>query len=335
MPQPNDSAVIRVLNDFRVTLDGREAGAMREMARRYLSVQAGVEADLTALALEMEQRRAAGRIITEQMVWREERFKKVKSQLDEQITRFNGETLAQIERDQAEGASLGIRAANDAIQASYYEVGAMGGYWNRMNLNAIESMIGFAADGSPLKKLLAQDYPVAVDGILQALINGMARGKGAGQVARDMLDGCSMGLERALLISRTELARAYRTGSTKQYRESGVVEGFYRLVKKSTACAACLMLDGQKFDMAEELSDHPRGKCTAVPSVIGVGKPTWFEGQDWFGEQPPERQREILGPGRYDLWKGGKIQLSDVARMSHSDEWGAAPRLATIGELME
>lgn len=328
-----ESAVIRVLNNFRAMLDGREDSAMLEMARRYLPVQASVEADIQALALEMERRRLAGQLITEQMVWRDARFKKINEQLSQQIKTFNGLALGQVETGQAENITLGIEAANEAISASYADAGAFGPAWNRINLNAVESMIGFAADGSPLSRLLREVYPTALDALTQALVTGMARGMSAAQVARAMIDGTGMGLERALLIARTEMARAYRTGSTKQYRESGVVDGFYRLVKKATACAACLMLDGQRFDTADELTDHPRGKCTAVPSVIGVGKPRWQQGRDWFQDQPPERQIEILGPQRYRMWKNGDIRLENIARMSHNSEWGDSPRLASMAEL--
>lgn len=331
-PEP---AVIRTLREFRLALDGRDDAALRELARQYLMVQAGIEADLTALAYEMAARRAEGKIITEQMIYREQRFKYAKAQLEEQIARFNADALATIERGQMDGGQLGIRAANEAIAASYTDVGAIGPYWNRLNVNAIESMVGFAQDGTPLKKLLRRAYPDAVDGIVKALINGMGRGLGPGQVATDMIKGSGMGLTRAVLISRTELARAYRTGSTKQYRESGVVNGFYRLVKKETACAACLMLDGQTFDTAEELHDHPAGKCVAVPGVIGVGKPKWEEGPEWFMRQPPEEQRRILGSGRYELWQAGKIELSDVAKVRHSDEWGDQPAVATVAELSQ
>lgn len=326
-----DPEVIRVLKEYRAALDAKEMGLMEEMTKQWLEIERRLENDITLLAREMADRAATGKVITEQIIWREERYQIIKAQLEEEIKKYNtAYAVNAISKAQESYALLGIDAAQAAINASY---GPIGTYFTRINLGAVQSMIGFAGDGSPLNKLLQADYPDAVDGLLKALINGLARGKGPAQIAKDMIDGTSLGLDRALLIARTEAARAYKTASTEQYRQSGVVSGFKRLVKKETACLACLMLDGQKFETADELTDHPRGKCTAVPIVEGVRVPSWQTGPQWLRTLPADEQRDILGNRQYEAWKSGKIQLSDLARMSHSSVWGDAPRPATIAEL--
>lgn len=97
----------------------------------------------------------------------------------------------------------------------------------------------------------------------------------------------------------------------------------------------CLALDGERFDVASELHDHPAGKCVAVPGVIGVGRPKWENGLTWFRQLAPEQQIDRMGPGRYQLWKDGQIKLTDLARVNHSEVWGDSPRVATISELTE
>jgi len=279
----------------------------------------------------MADRAADGRQITEQMVWRAERYQIVKGQLEEQIKQYNQAYAVQtISRAQEGYALLGIDAAQAAIISQY---GPMGRYFTRINLGAVQSMIGFAGDGSPLYKLLKESYPDATDGLIKALVNGLARGQGSAQTAQDMVNGMGMGLERALLIARTETARAYRTGSTEQYRESGVVHGFMRLVKKETACLACLMLDGQKFATEDELDDHPRGKCQVVPMVDGVGDPQWEKGEQWFKGLPADQQRAMMGDARYEAWKDGRFDLKDLAKTTHNSTWGDSPRVATLDEL--
>lgn len=335
MPKPaNDPQVIRVLNEYRAALDARESALMETMAQRWLAVERGLEADMLALASEVEKRQAAGKTITEQMVWREERYKSLQRQLEVEVRKYNHDAAEVIAQAQADNAALGITAAQDAIQVSFASTGAMGPMWNRIHVSAVEAMIGFAGDGSPLYSLLKESYPAAVDGLLNSLINGIARGQGAAVTARDMANGMGMGLDRALLIARTETARAYRSASTQQYRESGVVNGFYRLVKKATACLACLMLDGQRFENAEELSDHPRGKCTAVPGVIGVGKPKWESGMEYFKALTPEEQSNRMGAEKYRLWQDGQFKLNDLAKMQHDPTWGDSPRVASILELV-
>ena len=194
------------------------------------------------------------------MIWKMERMRLIRAQLEEQVRIYNeAYAVRAISQAQENYALLGIDAAQHSITASY---GPLGRYFNRINIGAVESMIGFAGDGSPLNDLLKMSYPDAVDGLMQALINGVALGKGSGQIAQDMADGMGMGLERALLISRTETMRAYRTASTEQYRQSGVVTGFKRLVKKATACMACLMLDGETFRHRRRTVRPPTGQVS-------------------------------------------------------------------------
>lgn len=332
--KPDDPQVIRVLKEYRAALEARETALMEEMAQRWLTIEAGLQSDMLVLAYEIEKRQAAGTAITEQIIWREERYKKLQAQLETEVKKFNRDAAGMISGSQEENAALGIAAAQDAIHVSIASSGVTGPMWNRINVRAVESMIGFAGDGSPLYALLKESYPDAVDGILSSLINGIARGSGAAHTANEMAIGMANGLDRALLIARTETARAYRTSSTLQYRESGVVNGFYRLVKKETACMACLMLDGQHFDMESELEDHPRGKCTAVPQVVGIGKPLWENGVDYFKSLDPEQQAERMGQEKYQLWQDGQFQLSDLARMQHNETWGSSPRVATLSELV-
>ena len=331
-PRPPDSTVLLVLQAHRANMDAMEADLMADMGRRWLVIEHGLEADIAALAQEMARRTTAGETITQQMIWRADRYKIIKAQLADEIKKYNKDyAVDTISRAQQQYASLGIQAAQDAITANYPS--PLSASFNRININAVESMIGFAGDGSPLYTLLKNDYGDAANGLVDALVNGLARGLGPGQIGRDMANGMGMGLDRALLIARTEAARSYRTGSTKQYRESGVVSGFMRLVKKATACAACLMLDGETFQLAEELDDHPRGKCMVIPLVEGVDPPEWQKGKDWFLEQSEADQKRILGPKKWQAWKDNDIPLERFAQHAHSDVWGVSPRVATLAEL--
>ena len=335
MPPRPDPLVVTTLRAYRERLDAKELDAMRQMASSWLTVEGRLEADIAALAQEMARRAAAGEVITQQMLWRAERYQVIKAKLADEIRRWNAASLIpQIEADQRSFGWIGIEAATDAIYASY------GGpltapLFPVLNRAAVEAMVGFLGNGSPLNTLLKQDYPDALTGLADALLQGIARGLGPAQVARNMADGMGMGLERAMLIARTEVLRTYRSANVQAYRASNVVGGFMRLVKKDGACAACLFKDGEHFDVAEELSEHPRGRCIAVPSLIGVPRPRWETGIQWFNAQETEKQRSIIGAERYDLWQAGQIKLSDIARIQHNATWGDSPRVATVKELTD
>jgi hypothetical protein len=326
-----DPLVVSTLRQFRVALGLRKDALVESMAGQWLEIENRLDAQIGLLAREMTDLQAAGKPITEQLVWRQQRYQVLKGQMQTEIAKYNAEAVKTISQAQTFNATLGIDAAQAAITA---QIGPFGTAFNRVNIGAVESMIGFAGDGSPLRSLLAEDYPDAVDGLLKALINGVARGESPIQTARAMKDGMAGGLQRALVIARTETARAYRMASTEQYRQSGVVRGFRRLVFRQEACLACLFLDGELFDLASELDDHPNGRCVAICLVNGVSDPTWETGKQWFEKLTPEEQEAKMGPGMFAAWKDGKIELSDLAAKQHSDVWGSSPAVPSLKTLL-
>lgn len=326
-----DSAVVQILRTYRAQMDALDDALMRELGERWLAVEENLQSDIDALAEEMARRRAEGEEITEQMVWKSERYQRLQWKMKAETAKYNQDAARTIEEYQRKAAQIGIDAANAAIEAG--GTGPLSAAWNRINVSAVEAMIGIAGDGSPLYLLLAKDYGSAVDGLLDALISGIASGKGVKEIVREMVESFGIGLDRAILIARTETQRAYRMGSTEQYRESGVVTGFMRLVKKQGACLGCLLLDGEMFETSEELDDHPNGRCTAIPIVRGVDAPEWEKGMDWLKRQPEEKQREIMGNQRYELWQSG-TPLESMTHKVHHEVWGDSPAPTPINQLV-
>lgn len=324
--------VIRILYEFRRAIELKELGMLDEMADRWLEIERRLDADITALAFEMQRLKDEGKIITESVLLKSQRYKQLRDQMEREIAKYNRDyAVGMIADQQAQYAKLGIDAAQTAMRSA---MGTIGYNFNLINIDAVMNMIGFAGNGSPLYTLLQKDYGDAVSGLTNALINGIARGYGPVKTAREMANGFGMGLDRAILIARTETIRSYRTATTEQYRASGAVTGYRRLVYKPTACLACLMRDGEYFDVAEELSDHPGGMCTSISSIRGVKDVQWETGKQWFNKLSPDEQRAKMGAEKYQLWKDGQFKLDDLSRLQHSSVWGDSPRVATISELL-
>jgi hypothetical protein len=316
--------VVTVMREYREAMAAREFALMQDMATRWVEIEHAVSGKAALLQMAMVKAAGDGKVITQQMVWREEYYKQLKGEIYDQIRSYNKNYLIPtIEKSQSDFGWFGVQAASDAIRASYTT--GFGKNFKIVNREAVETMVGFLGNGAPLNSLLKNDYPEALDGLVNALINGVSLGSSPTQIAADMSDGLGMGLERALLIARTETNRTYRTAIAQEYRESNVVKGFRRLVKKDTACMGCLFLDGELFDLQSELDDHPRGKCQAVPIVIGVGSPKWEKGSDWFLNLDPEQQKERMGEELFARWKEEGFDLSSLVSKRHSDEWGDSP----------
>mgnify|MGYP000987965127 CR=1 FL=1 len=326
-----EARVISVLREYREALAAGELSVLQDLARRWVWIERDLDSDIAALQLLMAEKAANGEVITQQMIWKEGRYQILKGKLQEAISTYNRDYLVgALSKAQTEYGFMGVKAARDAVAAS------LGIVTDRvsfpvLNRDAIETMAGYLSNGAPLNSLLKNDFPEALEGLTNALLRGIARGSTAKQVANEMLTGMGMGLNRAMLITRTEIGRAYRSGNVLQYRESGVVTGFRRLVKKESACMACLLLDGEVFKLESELDDHPQGNCSAVPVVAGAGAPDWEKGADWFAMLGEDQQKEKLGAQLFEKWQKEGFDLSSLVSKSHSEEWGSTPRFNAGG----
>lgn len=327
------SEVVRTLFEYRDELGRRELSLLKRMARLWLGVEKEVDQEAAILAQVIIQQAESGQTITPQYVYSLQRYKAFADQAKIEIDYYDKNIIELITKSQLENMNLGLEAANKAILQSYPVSSPS---WTQLNISAFETMAGMLGDGTPLSRLISKDYPFAIEQINEALINGVTIGKGYKQIAKDMVEASQMAFERSVLIARTEINRAYRLANTEQYRQSGVVTGFKRLVYKPTACFACLMMDGEVIPVDQELYDHPRGKCSAVPITIGGNTAQWQTGHEWFLELSSEEQRRIMGAGRFDLWKNGQVEdLRSMVWMKPNAQWGPAPGMWSLKDLQD
>jgi len=319
-----DPLVVKVLRDHKAQILAMEEATMRDLAARWVRMEAALEAQMLALAAEIDQARLAGKVVDAALLRQYERYARLVTQAQEELAlfiQFAGESIA---RSQAQLAELGIDHAIEAIRSVYYENGMIGAAFNILPKSAVQAMIGLAGDGAPLKKYLEGIYGDAVNGMTQALINGMAKGLNPVTIAQQMQNGFGMGMNQAMNTARTETLRAYRAASIDQYRASGVVSGWKRLAAHDgRTCAGCLFTEGEVYATLDNFQEHNQGRCSAVPVVMGVPEPTWQSGKEWFLQQDEAKQAEILGTGRYEAWKNG-ASLDDMVKRVNDPVWGAS-----------
>lgn len=71
-------------------------------------------------------------------------------------------------------------------------------------------------------------------------------------------------------------------------------------------------------------SDIVTHNCGQAPIVTGAQIPTWTAGEDWLRTQNEDVQRTILGPGRWDLWRKGEVQFSELVTHKTHETWGSS-----------
>lgn len=323
--------VVRMARNDRAALLLREDAQLKRMARQWLVIERSLENEMLALAEQIAEEKLKGSVITEQLIARMSKYKTLNAQLKAQVLNYaKNQAAKDIAAEQLAFAQQGVTTATSLIKAQM----AFGIVFNTLSVDQFNDLSGLLGDGSPLYKLLKEAYPDALDGIIKGLLEGTAKGWSPSQTAAYMAKKMGLGLERLTLIARTEQLRSWRIATARQYRESGVVLYSKRLCAKSPrTCMACLAADGEIIPIDEVLQDHPRGRCTTVPVIKGAKEITWESGLDWFEKQSPEVQKEMLGPGMYDLWQQEQFDLKDLGGISVNEVWGNSPRVKTLQEM--
>lgn len=330
---------MRRMREFKAGLLAREAAQTVEMATAWFEVERALTGSINALVAEIEGLSAAGEVVTMGKIVKLKRYRELLSQArvesGKYVTNF---ATPFVTTGQAEAAQLGISQAAETIEISYSTVAKFAPAFDKLNMDAVEYMVGIAGDGGPLGTLLKSRVitgPDVMSRVQNTLVRSVARGWNPRKTARLIANDLAGGLNKALQIARTEQLRVYRASSQQQYLESGVVNGYKRLsARDERVCAACLMADGEFFRLEISFAEHVQGRCVLVPVVMGADEPKWQTGKSWFREQPPETQANILGKGRFEAWKGREFKLDDLITEQTSRTWGSALVPTSLKELV-
>lgn len=319
-----------VIQTFNKALDAQEKAQWLAMAKRWKSLEDTLALYIERHAAEIAARKLAGQAVSEYAYTKLATWKDLQRQIVAEAARYEQFAAQSIRYEQLSYLETGIAAAQTAITS---ELGA--GYaFNRLNVQALENMVGITADGSPLfdvlqKRALAPDM---VEGLVNKLNEAIALGYNPSKTARMMADGLTAGLDKALVIARTEQLRAYRTGSQMQYQESGVVMQYQRhAAPQERTCFECIALDGKIYKTDEDFASHPNCRCFMTPVIDGVDNPG-AKTREWFERQAESVQRDILGAGRFDLYQNG-TPLDNMVRVTDDTTWGMTISAVPIAEL--
>ena len=276
-----------------------------------------------------------------------DRLGKLRRQVEQQLLRLYGKAGNDVRSQQMAAIRAALQHAEQLMLAGLGDPPpGVRIDLNRLPIRAIEAMVGFSADGSPLRDLfdgLANQGGVIVE---RGLLNGLAQGLGAMEIARQIRAGLGGNLDRALRIARTEVLRAYREATHQTYRANAdIVTGWiWRSARNVRTCACCWALDGTFHSLEERLDDHPNGRCFSVPKMrtwAEMGYPTvgpdrvgqQIPGVEAFAALSPAHQRLVLGPAKYNAYAQGLIGLPDLIGQRNDPRWGSSRYERSLVEL--
>jgi len=280
MPDP---LVIQTLNEWRDKVAMREAAQMQAMTRQWMAVEDTLRSQMQDLALYLDERRAMGEVITEARLMQMDRYQSLISQAKVEQAKYSNLLAQDLATAQRTALRDGVIMAQDTIAAAGIDAGIRNLVFDRINVNAVDYLIGFASDGTPLYDLLRRSYPDSVMTLTSQLAEGLASGAGPRTTARIMADGMAGNLDRALTIARTEQLRALRTSNLAQLDQSNVVEGYIRRAQRSgNVCPACLALDGTEQDTDEVFESHPN--CLVPGTKVSGAIPEYVMSRFYQGD---------------------------------------------------
>lgn len=318
---------------FRAELLRHERQAATAMVQVYGESWQRVRVELTDLQTQIAAARAQGPV-EPAWIFQRDRLDRLQRQIERELAEFipfaEGSTLAtqRFAVDAALSHSQQLMQLALGPVPSGIEIG-----FSRLPREAVESLIGFASNGSPLRMLFDGIGSGITQGMIDELSSGIALGRNPRVIAQAMRRRFGLGLVRALRISRTETMRAYREATLRNYQaNSDVVEGWIWCAALSArTCAACWAMHGTEHSLKETLDDHVNGRCTQIPKLkpwkeLGIDatdqRPVVAPGVELFATLESDTQRRILGPAAFEAYSAGAVKLQQFVGRKRSRQWG-------------
>lgn len=315
-----------------------------QIIEHYRTVWQGLKRDLTAVEGRIKAAERAGRQVKPDWVRREYNIAALQSRVEHELQIQTSFLEHAMTRAQAKAVLAGREDATQLIRSQLGEPPPGVSWQPRLPVSAVNHLIGRSSNGKPLGELLSTLPGDAGKELRTVLIAGLASGKNPREIARDARDSLGGDTARALTIARTEILGAYRASSQMTYQDNTDVVTGWQWSAEDDACAMCIAMSGEVFDTEDALDSHPScRRCVMVPQTVswqsmGYDVPdtsvTVPSGEETFAGQSDAFQLKVLGPGKYEAYKSGAISLKDLVQTTHSSQWGAGRREASLKDAL-
>jgi len=329
----------RLAARFRADLLAQENRATSRMVRAYSAATARLNRDLARITKRIEEAQAAGEPLGISWLFQQERLASLKRETEAQVAAFARDAAQETAERQAQAVAAATEQAPQLVTAALgpgpaSAIAGVNASFARLPTSALEELVGRLGDGSPLRRLFGELPAMVSERLETALVAGLAGGMSPRVIAREAADGVNLGLNRALLISRTEVLRAHREASRRSYEANAdILEGWVWTAQLGPrTCASCWALHGSFHSLDERLDEHPAGRCSAIPRTrswqelgyfgIEDTRPEVEVGSDLFARQDEGLQRAVLGNAGFEAYRRGDVRLTDFVAQRDNPEFG-------------
>jgi SPP1 gp7 family putative phage head morphogenesis protein len=317
-----------IARNRREVLNAERRGANR-MVQAYGETYTRLSRQLDSLIERIEDLRSAGKTVSQNMLFREVRFRLLLEQVQEELDRFAPAASATVVEAQRAAVGLAGSHSQELIRTAagpLPEGRFVPESFTRFSPETVRELVGRTAAGSPVRELFEQFGKDASIRARAILVETVTAGQPLNVAAKALREELQIPLARALTISRTEVIGAYREASIRTYEENKeIVPGWrWTAALNQRTCAMCLAMDGRVFPNSVPFGSHPNCRCTPVPETkpwselgpefadIPDNRVKLQKGSEWFAKQPDRIKRKILSPRKYELYKSGDLTLDDL-----------------------
>lgn len=264
-------------------------------------------------------------------------FTRWRAAVEAELGQF-GTSLYTLSQEAAqEGIRLGMAAAADMVgaQLGAAELSVMAS-WRGPDPRALTALRNIV-DGPAFREAVGRFGEAAGERAADVLLVGVSQGlnpRAIGRLLRNFV--AEIPPFWAETTARTAQLYSYRAAAHESYRaNSDIVKGWVWWASLDThTCTSCIAQHGTKHTNDETLNDHHRGRCCALPIVVGT---TWADsvqtGPEWFATLTPEEQRRTMGGSRYAAYTAGTWEWAGASVAKTSPIYGDMLVEATLAEM--
>ena len=315
MPKPDN--IVDLVKALRDALSRADEKALNQIITAYGDMYKRLLPRIDALALEISTLENPTRAQIAKLT----RYKTLISEIQRELNTYSGYAETVMRQSSSTAIKYGIVDAKSMVLVQNPGLAAT---WKTLNPRAIESLIGYLQEGSPLMNRIRELAPKTASGVANMILDRVAFGANpktiAAEIIRDVTKGIGIGLTDALRMTRTVQLYSYREANRASYvANSDVVQGWIWVsVLATETCAACMALHGTEHGVDETLDDHYNGECYAVPKVIGGRNDYSGQGEAYFNSLSEAEQKNVVGNSTWELLNNGDIAFNDL--VTHRDD---------------
>jgi hypothetical protein len=314
MPKPVPD-IIDLAKRFRRDLEREEAKALQRLIDSYGLIYERVQDKVDLLISQIAEQG-----LSKGGVKRLERYKELQQILRRELTRYQYFVGMEMQTVSLNAVEVGI---NNAKYLSFTDPLVVSSGWNTIDRRVVETLTGFLDTSGPLYKRLDKLAPTVADKVSATILQGVGIGQNPKVTARQIMNSFGVGLDDSMRMMRTVQIYSYREANRASYiANEDVVRGWYWMsALDPDSCLSCINMHGSFHTNDEVLDDHHNGFCTELPATIGSGNPLGSDtaGKEWFDKLPESEQRQRMGDSKYEAFKEGKFEFSQLS-FTHEDE---------------